>query len=74
MLRDTCEEDIIDAYRALGGSAENALEKSQLRELLIREYDLDIAVDDIFDANGSESTLPLSEFQRILAEKKKEGR
>jgi len=71
---DNCAEDILDAYRALGGSADHAMEKAQLRELLIREYDLDIDIDEIFDGNGAESTLPLEEFKRMLAEKKKDSR
>uniref|UniRef100_A0A7S4BKE8 EF-hand domain-containing protein n=1 Tax=Chrysotila carterae TaxID=13221 RepID=A0A7S4BKE8_CHRCT len=63
--RDGTDDDVLDAFRALGGTAEQGMEKAQLRELLRTEYDLDIDVDEIFAGNGS-ATLDLAEFKRMM--------
>eukprot|EP00965_Chrysotila_dentata_P155708 5146085-Pleurochrysis_carterae.AAC.1 len=62
---DGTDDDVLDAFRALGGTAEQGMEKAQLRELLRTEYDLDIDVDEIFAGNGS-ATLDLAEFKRMM--------
>lgn len=66
--RDVGSEDILDAYRALGGEGnETPTTKEAVAKKLCEDYDLKIDVDHIFDLPpSSDDKLPFEAFKKVL--------